>query len=260
MFLFLGSVPLVPSHLCLPPFSCSTSFFLSFPIFPCPLVFCDHSNRKAAPRWKKRTPRGHPLSSCSEGRMMMRRKELREYVWIKPPPRRTLTPCSFTLPPSGWSCGAAWDCCAVVCLLIPHNAWPLRGGTRWPLTQVSCFPVTAEQKNTVKLLLADALSTYTDRYTSRCSLTLNCPTLIDRACCISLTSLAVWFIHPMLMPGDGRIYASVLRHTITVGLTLTDKDSWQSQLDPWASKVRQYRRETFPVGSISRLQGALICI
>lgn len=71
--LFIWSIPSVPVTFLM--------FHLFLPIFShvSPLVFCDHSNRKAAPLWKKRTPRGPPLSSCSEGRMR-RRKELREYV------------------------------------------------------------------------------------------------------------------------------------------------------------------------------------
>lgn len=62
------------------------------------LSFCHHSNRKAA-LWKGHTPRGPPLSSCSEGRMR-RRKELREYVQIKPSPPSTAHSVTLTSDPS----------------------------------------------------------------------------------------------------------------------------------------------------------------
>lgn len=90
-----------------------SSFHLS--ISPPPHPRC-HSNRKAAPRWKGRTPRGPPLSSCSEGRRR-RRKELREYVRIKTLSPSTAHSChlwtlQFYPPAHRRSCGAAWECCA----------------------------------------------------------------------------------------------------------------------------------------------------
>lgn len=96
------------------------SFFFDhqFSLFPLFLLshfppFCYHSNRRAALRRTGHTPRGPPLSSCSEGRMR-RRTELREYVRIRPPPPPPLALSPLTLqprpPPPRWSREAAWEC------------------------------------------------------------------------------------------------------------------------------------------------------
>lgn len=148
--LFIWSIPSVPVTFLM--------FHLFLPIFShvSPLVFCDHSNRKAAPLWKKRTPRGPPLSSCSEGRMR-RRKELREYVWIKPPPLRTLDPTASPSRPLGGAVGLHENCRAVVWSLMLHYAWPLCDSTRWLLMQMSCFRVAAEKISTQKLFVVSCL-------------------------------------------------------------------------------------------------------
>lgn len=104
-------------------FICShTALHLLFHVSHFP-PFCYYSNRRAVLPWKGHTPRGPPLSSCSEGRMRRRRrKELREYVCSPPPP---LTLSSLTLQlhplPHRWSCEAAWECRVT-------DVWPAKPG------------------------------------------------------------------------------------------------------------------------------------